>query len=84
YGITLPEGPPDNERPVTGGELKIWRKKRGWSQQELAEKIGFTQGSIHYAESKPDHKLGSRLLSSLRMLSLEPPPPKTELLDDKI
>ena len=68
YGVTVAELPPEDDRPLTGKELQAWREKRGWSQRELARKLGMTQGTIYSAENQPEHMLGIRLRERLRDL----------------
>lgn len=34
-----------------GGAIRHFRKKRGWTQTQLAEKIGVTQGNIAHYEA---------------------------------
>lgn len=47
---------------TVGGRIRAWREGAGWSQRELAERLGVTQAAIHNWES------GQRQ-PSLRMLS---------------
>lgn len=65
YGVTVAEPPPGEDRPLTGKELQAWREKRGWSQRELAKKLGLSQGTIYGAENQPEHMLGSKLRERL-------------------
>lgn len=83
YGVVVAEASPEDDRPLTGKELKLWREKRGWSQRELAKKLGMNQGSIHTAEAQAEHMLGSRLRKRLQQLSEELSPQQTPLGEDE-
>ena len=61
HGVLPLERPPDRDRPVTGGELKTWREKRGWSQREAAKRLKVTQQAVAKAEAKVDDPLGHKL-----------------------
>lgn len=65
WGI-LPEEKMTTDLPKTGKELKIWREANGWSQRELARRIGVTQAALSQAEAQPDRILGSRLQDRLQ------------------
>ena len=55
------ETPPDRDKPVTGGELKTWREKRGWSQREAATRLKVGNAAVSRAEARPDEPLGHKL-----------------------
>lgn len=79
WGI-LPEERVTTDLPKTGKELKIWRETNGWSQRELARRIGITQAALSQAESQPDRMLGSRLQTRLQEPSDVALPPTDPLL----
>lgn len=66
-GVLPAEKPPDRDKPVTGGELKTWREKRGWSQREAAKRLKIGQGAISKAEAKPDDSLGHKLRAAFEV-----------------
>ena len=56
-----PEKPPDRDKPVTGGELKTWREKRGWSQREAATRLKVGNAAVSRAEARLYEPLGHKL-----------------------
>ena len=60
-GVIPLETPPDRDKPVTGGELKTWREKRGWSQREAATRLKVGNAAVSRAEARPDEPLGHKL-----------------------
>jgi hypothetical protein len=60
-GVIPAEKPPDRDKPVTGGELKTWREKRGWSQREAATRLKVGNAAVSRAEARPDDPLGHKL-----------------------
>ena len=60
-GVVQEEKPVDPDRPVTGAELKTWRKKHGLSQRDAAERLKVTHQAIAKAEGKPEEPLGHKL-----------------------
>jgi DNA-binding XRE family transcriptional regulator len=61
----LPAERPPSTPPITGGELRQWRKDHGWTQRELAKKLGMSSGSISTAEGQPNRQLGKRLAAAI-------------------
>jgi transcriptional regulator with XRE-family HTH domain len=65
-------GPSHAKLPRTGEELKTWRKKRGWSQGELAQRLKVGIATIKRAEQRPTEPLGPSLAEALPALKDEP------------
>ena len=66
---------------VTGGDVRAARERRGWQQDELAERLGVSQGYVSLLESgrRPvSTRLAAKLVSllSLSPSALPVPPPK--------
>ena len=53
------------ERILTGGELKTWRKQRGWNQADAAKHLGVVAKTIGRAEKKPDQRLTTALADKI-------------------
>jgi hypothetical protein len=70
-------GPPRSTRPTNGAELKAWREKRGWSQEEAAVKLSVGRSTLQRAEVASNEKkpLGRALVKALTKFSPEDPPP---------
>jgi DNA-binding XRE family transcriptional regulator len=58
----FPAEPP----PLTGHELREWRKKQGLTQAKAAEKLGVGSITIKRTESSPTKKLGPKLQKALK------------------
>lgn len=78
-GILPDERPPALDRPATGGELKTWRERRGWSQREVARRLKVSQGLVYQAEQKPHEPLSARILAAVSDADLIPAPTLTVL-----
>ena len=76
-GVLPLEKPPDRDKPVTGGELRTWREKRGWSQREAAKRLKVGQAAISKAEAKADDNLGHKIRSAFD-LSLDNDDPRSK------
>lgn len=64
-GVRQIEKPtPPNVR--TGAELKAWRTKMGWTQEECGKRLGYNKMSIYLAEKDPTRELSPRLAASIR------------------
>ena len=60
-------GPSAAGLPRDGSELKRWRESRGWSQRDLAGRLGVGQATISRAETAGGSKnLSARMLTALR------------------
>jgi len=64
-------GPTRSTQPTNGTELKAWRKKRGWSQAELARRLKLGIATIKRAEQRPTQSLGPSLAEALPALKDE-------------
>ena len=69
---TIRRVPPIERAPLpkvtTGGELRIWRKARGLTQAQLADRLGVSRVTVARAEGKPDKALTRKLKSALTEL----------------
>ncbi len=72
HGVPPEMGPSHAKLPHTGEELKTWRKKRGWSQAELAQRLKVGLATIKRAEQRPTEPLGPLLAEALPALKDEP------------
>lgn len=63
---------PQSARPRTGADLQNWRKKRGWTQAEAAERLDLHRRTILRAEAAPDHPLGHTFTEAFAQYRPEP------------
>ncbi len=59
--LEAPRGP----SILTGGELKAWRRAKGWTQVQAAEALGVGTRTLKRAEADPDAALGRALEEAL-------------------
>jgi len=65
-----PVEPPIDTTPRTGRELRAWREAHGWTQVELAGRIGVVVRTLSAAETHPDSALTPRLVGKIRTCGL--------------
>lgn len=72
HGVPPEMGPSHAKLPRTGEELKTWRKKRGWSQAELAQRLKVGIATIKRAEQRPTEPMGPSLAEAFPAIKDEP------------
>ena len=66
--------PPTKKAPAFGKRLSLMRKERGWTQPELAERLGVTVKAVTYYEreaANPTSRTVERIASVFGMTPLE-------------
>ena len=56
---------PPKDVPLTGKELREWRKARGLTQAETAKRLEISMSTVQRAESKPDKRLTRNVRDAL-------------------
>jgi DNA-binding XRE family transcriptional regulator len=62
----LPERTAPTPSILTGGELREWRQRHGWTQGQTARELGVHPRTIMRAELNPDRRLGPALRAAVR------------------
>ena len=55
-------------RVLTGSDLETWRKSRGFTQEDLADRLGLSLRTVQRAEQRADFALPWRLQKALLVL----------------
>ncbi len=63
----LPEACPSS-LPRTGEQLVEWRKKKEWSQERVAKRLGVSIITVKRAEARPKETLPAKMLQKLEQL----------------
>jgi hypothetical protein len=72
HGVSPELGPSKAKLPHTGAELVAWRKARGWTQAQTAEKLKVGIATLKRAEKAVDATLGPALTKALTGLPSAP------------
>ena len=81
FGSTkLIEAKSEADVPVTGESLRIWRKEKCLTQEQLAERLGVSERTIRRIEEQK--KLSMKVISKLRLVKSNIPE-KTESIDPR-
>jgi DNA-binding XRE family transcriptional regulator len=62
----LPERTAPTPSILTGGELREWRQRHGWTQGQTARELGVGIATVKRAELAPDKRLGPSLRNALQ------------------
>lgn len=53
-----------------GARIKAWREAKGWTQQQLAERVGVTHAAVYQWEDTGGHKTKPSLATLERVVAV--------------